>query len=114
MTATGKRKCLCRLMQTSGGERDDYGHETKTPVEVAKLWCSIKQLSASKLQSYQQQYPTATVEAVTVFSRLIKPRPDMWLEYGERELHLLSVENIDEANREWRFICSEQVKVRDE
>lgn len=108
-----ERTCLCRLMESAGGERDSYGHPTKTPREVAKFWASITQLSASKLQSFQQQYPTATHEVETVYIQSIKPDPSMWIVYQGRDLFILSVENVGERNQAWKFICSEQVKVRE-
>lgn len=108
-----ERNCLCQLMESAGSERDSYGHATKTPREVAKFRASITQLSASKLQSFQQQYPTATHEIETVYVRSVKPDTAMWFEYDGRSLFILSVENVGERNQTWKFICTEQVKVRE-
>lgn len=113
MTSIGRRNCLCTLMEDELGERDSRGHQNPVPTPRGKFWCEIVQLSGQELQTFQQLYPMATHRVTTTYTRSVKPRPDMWFEYDDRKLHIVGPpNNIDERNREWQFLCSEQVAVR--
>ena len=99
-------------MEDQAGAKDSRGHANEQPRELAKMWCYIRTLSGQERISFQQLYPTATLEIVTNYRADIQPEPDHWLEFGRRRLEIVSVENVEERNREWKFLCSEQVLVR--
>jgi SPP1 family predicted phage head-tail adaptor len=111
VTPIGERNCLCKLMASVGGERDSRGQPTETPQEIGKFWCKIEQLSATEILAFNQQYPSATSRVTTVWCRSVNPTPAMWFEYQGRRLEIVGINNVEERNIEWRFLCSEQVKV---
>ena len=111
-TSVGRRNCLCKLMSPTGGERDSRGHQTEEPKEIGKFWCKIEQLAASESLIENQLYASKTLLLTTTWVRSITPTPAMWFEYQDRKLEIIGIENVEERNIEWRFTCSEQVKVR--
>jgi SPP1 family predicted phage head-tail adaptor len=114
MNATsGRRNCLCKLMAVASGERNSRGHAASGPSELMKFWCEVVQISSQELIAFNQQYPTATHRVTAPYTQSVQPTPAMWLEYQGRRLNILSINNLDERNREWQFLCSEQVAVRD-
>lgn len=111
-TTSSERNCPCKLMASVGGERDTRGQTTETPKEIAKFWAKIEQLSASEILAFNQQYPTATSQVTVPYVRSISPTPAMWFEYDGRRLEIVAINDVEERHIEWRFLCSEQVKVR--
>lgn len=113
-TPLGKMRTPLELQEDVGGERDSRGH--------ASLWqkrCDmngfVRQLSAQDALVFNQLYPSATHEVRTHYLASVAPNPAMRLAVKgtTRILELVGIENIEERNIEWRFLCSEKVAVRD-
>ncbi len=87
--------------------RDEYGHQAYQWVTRARAWCKFEQLSASERTVANQQHGEATHKVTTRFNRSVSPGTSWRLKHKDRLLFIAAVNNVNELNEEWQFICGE-------
>lgn len=108
MIRAGELRHLVELQEPTGESRDEYGHTVPQWTTRAKLWCKIEQLTASEQTIADQQFASSTTQVTTRFHRGVQPSTTWRLKHGNRLLCIASVNNVDNRNEEWRFICGEK------
>lgn len=113
-TPLGKMRTPMELQESVGGERNTRGHAGDGWVKRKDINAFYRQLSANEALVFNQLYASVTSEVRTHYLPSVQPGPDWRLVMKDgRTLEIVGIENIEERNIEWRFLCSEKVAVRD-
>lgn len=108
MMKSGELRHRLELQERSTSvTRDEYGHPTTTWQTRATVFGSITQLSASEQVIAQQQNSQATHNITTRVHRDVQPNTNWRLKFGTRLFWIASINNVNELNEQWQFICGE-------
>lgn len=86
---------------------DSSRQPVNVPTKLAEVWAAVEPLSGRELVNAQQQQPDVT--------HLVRIRhrddvtPKMLVLHGSRKLHIESILNADERDREMHLMCRERV-----
>jgi SPP1 family predicted phage head-tail adaptor len=108
MLRAGELRHLVELQekQPTGG-RDEYGQPAHKWVTRVKCWCAIEQLTANEQLVANQQNAQATHRLRTRYSKAVEPTTTWRIKHGDRLLFIAGINNVNELNEEWQFICGE-------
>jgi SPP1 family predicted phage head-tail adaptor len=84
---------------------NDCGFEAITWTVLASVWSKITPLSGREFFAAQQAQSEASVKILTRYRSGIDTT--MRFKFGNKYYYILSIQNVDEANKELVFLCKE-------
>ncbi len=108
MLRAGELRHLVELQEKKELDgRDEYGKQAYQWVTRAQAWCKIEQLSANERVVANQQHSEATHKLTTRYSKAVQPTTTWRIKHNGRQLFIAAINNNNELNEEWQFICGE-------
>ena len=86
---------------------DSYGQISGSWSTESVRRAEVKRLTGRELISGQQLYEAATWKVTIWYESGINYSTDWRISWGDRTLHIGSIDNVDEQNRTLEFLCSE-------
>lgn len=88
---------------------DEYGQESIAWHPKAEVWGCVKPLGGEERWRAQQVQARTSHEVLLRWASSWSPAPKDRLKLGDRVFEVLQILNLDERNRAWRLLCSEEL-----
>jgi SPP1 family predicted phage head-tail adaptor len=89
------------------GTPSSSGEQLVTGEEVARMWCSIEHTGGSERKTADQVGATTSVTIRTWYRSDVVIDSTMWLMLADRKFEIESVEDVNEAHREFEISAHE-------
>jgi SPP1 family predicted phage head-tail adaptor len=107
MTFRGRRQHFVRI-EKPVTVKSPSGAPTVTWQLFKPMWVSIRTIQGYKKQSAQASWPGSDTSIGMDFIEGILPT--MRIVYGDKIYSIMSIDNIDERNRDINFVCQSGLK----
>ena len=110
LTATGRRSHQVTLKSAGTPAADGDGGSTIPMTTLASgIWASILTAAAQDMERITAGTVLAQASVIVTIPYIAGVTPRTQVLYGSRTLDVLSVTNVEEANRELVLLCAEVV-----
>lgn len=107
MSKAAKRHLLS-FQRDHGTTPDARGHVTADWRTEFAEYAAIETLTTGERIANQQVHPLATHKVTIHWRESHTPKVAWRIRYGDRIFHIDGITNVNEANREWVFLVTEE------